>query len=75
MPNAVARAHVRMGWAVCNTHGDLASRVCDTEAEARRERDGYPVGCGYHVRPVRVTTEVLGEAPRPWCFRSDGRAL
>lgn len=51
---------------ICNAHGEPASERHDTQEEAERVRRGWEAGHYYHVRPVRVVTEVLGSPPEEW---------
>lgn len=57
-----------VGWKICDVHGRVAFPLLyATREEADRARQAWASGHYYHVRPVRVTTEVLGAPPEPWC--------
>jgi hypothetical protein len=63
---AVSPTMIRRGWMVCDINGQPCGEVLLSEQEAKLEQRTYPVGCDYHVRPVRVTIDVLGSPPQPW---------
>jgi hypothetical protein len=56
------------GFMVCDVNSAPCSELYATYEAAKAAAREYPIG-GYHARPVRVTVEVLGSPPEPWCFR------
>jgi hypothetical protein len=59
------------GWMVCGESGEPCNWIVkDSEEEAMLMLRAYPPNCGYHVRPVRVSIEVLDQPPLPWAFRA-----
>jgi hypothetical protein len=53
-------------WVICDESSRPTSRQYGSREAAEAERKTWEVGGYYHVRPARVTVELLGAPPQSW---------